>query len=174
MKTFNQLKEELMNGSRGPFIRLQFPITNTTYKPFPKDDQETITKWIEQSNLPKPFRVIRFLAKPSGVVYFHGADMTHRELLKRAEPSISFDLKTLFLNNVFFPGQCDMSWNFIGDISPENIDKAGLLKKYHSAEELAAAMYGKWGWINSFVKDFLHERPWSGDLWEQFIKGYVF
>lgn len=179
-KTFieeEELKEELINGTKGEFFKVKVPLSKKSFSlsTIPETDRDAIRKIIRNSKLPEAFKVIRFLAKPDGTVYLHGADMTHRDLLKRAESSFP-DLKKAFVDGLIFPGQCDLDWNFIGDISSENIDKTNFLKKFKTPEEMAEAMFTKWGWINSFVKDFLVQgnKSWSGDLWKEFINNYIF
>lgn len=179
MKKFRTfIEEELMNGSRGEYFKVKLSLSKTTYSlsTLPEKDRDAIRKIIRDSKFPEPFKVIRFLAKPDGTVYLHGADLSHRDLLKRAEPTSSSDLRTAFVDGQYFPGQCDLDWNFIGDISPENINKQGFLAKYKTPEEMANTLYDNWGWINSFVKDFLIKRSsgFSGDLWTQFINNYIF
>lgn len=179
-KTFSEeeeLKEELINGTKGEFFKVKVPLSKKSFSisTLPEVDRDAIRKIIRNSKLPEPFKVIRFLAKPDGTVYLHGADMTHRDLLKRAESSFP-DLKKAFADGLIFPGQTDLDWNFIGDISPENIDKFAFQKKYKTPEDMALDLYKKWGFINSFVKDFLVQgsKSWSGDLWKEFINNYIF
>ena len=179
MKTFKTfLEEELVNGSKGTFFKVKLSTSNKKYSlsTLPEQDRDAIRKIIRDSKLPEPFKIIRFLAKPDGTVYIHGADLSHRDLLKRAEPSSSSDLKKMFAEGSYFPGQCDLDWNFIGEISPENINKQLFLKTFKTPEEMAEEFFNKFGYINSFVKDFLVKNgsTWKGDLWSQFINQYIF